>query len=266
MGVILLWVPDRSITIPGIVTGDDFDSDSDVTNHPVETGSDITDNVRMTPDELLLECFISNEPIGVYADLGTLALPKLLPHPDAIFQGTKLDPPVYHAPPNIAGLPIPNPGVLTRTVTEGLRSLSRGENPFQSSTINFMSYQFLQPKDYVTGLLKTLRELQEAVVLFEVVTPKWHYVDMILQKVAMSRGAQDGTGARFTLKFKQIRTVDVDVVAAPEPTELRSVPAVNKGSGHATLKTIEITGPDKTALLSLSGILGGAIDRFLEGP
>ncbi|CAM6807578.1 hypothetical protein ENKOMM257B_06905 [Enterobacter kobei] len=41
---------------------------NDVTQYPVETGSDITDNIRPKPDELTFKCFVGGAPIKGYAE------------------------------------------------------------------------------------------------------------------------------------------------------------------------------------------------------
>lgn len=45
----------------------DHTLDSEVTDHPVESGSDITDNVRAQPITVALDCIVSNTPIGLVA-------------------------------------------------------------------------------------------------------------------------------------------------------------------------------------------------------
>jgi hypothetical protein len=45
------------------VDDETHDWQNEVTNYPVETGSDITDNIRPKPDELSFKCFVSNAPI-----------------------------------------------------------------------------------------------------------------------------------------------------------------------------------------------------------
>lgn len=44
---------------------------SEVTEHPVENGADIADNVRAQPLRVVLDCIVSDTPIGVVADART---------------------------------------------------------------------------------------------------------------------------------------------------------------------------------------------------
>jgi hypothetical protein len=52
--------------------------DSDVTSVPVEKGSNITDNQRIYPVELVVEGFVSDTPVGAIADVrGTEGFPSV---------------------------------------------------------------------------------------------------------------------------------------------------------------------------------------------
>jgi hypothetical protein len=50
---------------------EDHTFESEVTEHPVETGADITDHARAKPVQISLEGIVSNTPIGAVADLRT---------------------------------------------------------------------------------------------------------------------------------------------------------------------------------------------------
>jgi hypothetical protein len=61
------WTPDdggapQSIDIDCAVTVT-FECASEVTDHPVETGSSVADNIRTHNDTVTLEALISNQPI-----------------------------------------------------------------------------------------------------------------------------------------------------------------------------------------------------------
>lgn len=60
--------------------------ESDVTEYPVESGSDITDNVRPKPITIEMECLVSNTPIGVMQSFRQNLLP---PSDDGGSTGTK---------------------------------------------------------------------------------------------------------------------------------------------------------------------------------
>lgn len=50
-----------------VVLSEDHTFESDVTEYPVESGSNITDNVRPRPIVVTMECLVSNTPIGFLA-------------------------------------------------------------------------------------------------------------------------------------------------------------------------------------------------------
>jgi hypothetical protein len=60
------------ITIDGFpidaAISEDHTFDSDVTDHPVETGSEITDNIQPKPIQVTLDCLVSDTPIGPIAE------------------------------------------------------------------------------------------------------------------------------------------------------------------------------------------------------
>lgn len=53
----------ESLTVDAVLTETHTFSNT-VTDHPVEEGMNISDHVRKNPDGLVLECFISNTPLG----------------------------------------------------------------------------------------------------------------------------------------------------------------------------------------------------------
>lgn len=48
---------------------EEFVFDSDVTDHPVEEGADVTDHVRAKPLIITLDCIVSDTPIGAMVEL-----------------------------------------------------------------------------------------------------------------------------------------------------------------------------------------------------
>jgi hypothetical protein len=65
------------ITIDGflidIAKTEDHGFDSEVTDHPVESGADITDHVRARPIKLVVDCVVSDTPIGEVAKVRGMA-------------------------------------------------------------------------------------------------------------------------------------------------------------------------------------------------
>lgn len=69
------------------VVREDLTLDSDITDYPVEEGSDNSDHIRHLPPVLVLECIVSDTPFGPLADrrvaAGLSALAGLKPSSDA---------------------------------------------------------------------------------------------------------------------------------------------------------------------------------------
>lgn len=170
---------------------------SDITEHPVEKGANVTDHVRSQTDTMTLEVFVSNAPIRgddhfeLDTQVGAVAPLDLQP---AAFTG-------------IGG-----------TVDPRL-------NGKAASVL-----QFDQPTNFVAEVYRALRELKEGAELLTIVTRLWDYEDMVIKEVSIPRTAAEGDGAKITINFKQVRLVETKIVAAPVPTEVRGKPAVDKGA------------------------------------
>lgn len=60
-----------------VTLSEDHSFDSEVTEHPVESGADVADHVRARPIVVVLECQVSNTPIGALRDRRTSGLGAL---------------------------------------------------------------------------------------------------------------------------------------------------------------------------------------------
>lgn len=61
-------------------TNEDHDTDADVTQYPIEDGSDVVDNVHVKPRNLTLQCIVSDTPL---APMDTIRTPGSIPSHDA---------------------------------------------------------------------------------------------------------------------------------------------------------------------------------------
>ncbi len=57
-----------------VALSEQHEFESEVTEYPVESGSDVTDNVRPKPIMVTMECIVSNTPIGTIANIRANAL------------------------------------------------------------------------------------------------------------------------------------------------------------------------------------------------
>lgn len=182
-----------------LTVSEGHESTSEVTEHPVEQGSNIADNIRQNPQTLTLEMFVTNAPIE---DLGRGAV-------------STLDIVIPHYTPPAA----PSLGALLGII----------EDPIPGPVdVRIQVLNFPQPFDRVKEVHGTLLDLWNAGATMSAVTSVRTYDTMVLTGVSMPR--TEPGGATFTLSLKQIRTVTTSTVAAPKPAEKRGAPSKAKGS------------------------------------
>jgi hypothetical protein len=205
MGAYILPDSDQSL----IVTFDQTTSEGheftcEVTEHEVETGSNIADHVKINPQGLTLELFVTNTPIE---DLGRGAVTAI---------DLNLRP--YQPPFSLT------PGGLTNAAVKFVGSLL----PSSSLPSAVQVLAFDQPFDRVKEVHDQLNVLFLEKATMSVVTSLRTYDNMIMTSVSLPIDKKGG--ASFTLSFKQVRTVTTASVAAPKPLEKRGVPGAAKGS------------------------------------
>lgn len=242
MGTSAYLLPDDASSL--IVSFDQTRSEqheatAEVTDHPVETGSNIADHVRPQPQTLTLEVFVTNTPINDAGGRGTIAT---LPLPV----------PVYVRPPALWQTPI---GLLV----DAIKSLFQDPvpvNPPPPFTVQALIFPI--PFDPVKETHATLLDLWSRGQTMSVVTSTQTYDLMVFTSVSLPR-TQPG-GAAFSLAMKQIRTVSSQSVTAPKPSVKRGTPNAAKGSQATT----NPNGSDaskvsalKQGFNSLIGALGG---------
>jgi hypothetical protein len=187
-----------------LVVSEGHESTSEVTEHPVERGSNIADHVRQNPQGLTLELYVTNTPIE---DLGRGAISIL-----------QIDVPTYTPP--LA----PTPGALFSAAENGINQAIRGNpGPVKAQVLGFPS-----PFDRVKEVHDALLDLWKNGITSSVVTSVMTYDTMVLTRINMPR--TEPGGATFNLDLKQIRTVTTASVAAPKPAEKRGAPSQSKGS------------------------------------
>ena len=225
-----------------VVFSEEHERSAVVTDHAVEQGINVVDNVRPLPDRVELEVLVSNSPINS-PDAQRLPLTIDLPQPNEgsfLAGGTgALIGKVAHALSGPEGDPNNPPSSLQRFL---------GFTGALPSTISPLVDQFVGDTDYVRNAYEAiLTSLRNTATLLSVNTPRATYTNMILSNIKMHRDASVGTSARMTLEFQQIRIVSSSIVDAPLPSVSRGDPNVSQG-GKSTTK------PDagKTSLIKTS--------------
>lgn len=221
-----------------VVLSEEHEHGAEVSEHPVEQGVNIVDHVRPLADRVELEVFVSNTPIfSDDAELGAMTIDVPQPDQDAGF------------------LSILNGGT-SGLIDKGLQKLGLIKGlPAQVSPLVM---QFAGDTDYVQNAMNTLDQLRITATLLEVHTPRHFYSNMILERNTMHRDAGTGTGANFTLSFRNIRVVSSAIVDAPQPSIVTATPTLDKGKKD--------TAPAPTAKESvLKWLSKGGLSQFAGG-
>lgn len=191
-----------------------------ITEHPVEVGPDVSDNVRPSLTSLTLEVLVSNHPI---IDTNNRGAAMNLVHLDV--------------PP-----PPPPPGALFGQIQSAITSLLDKKIPSSATVFQFSNaFNAVKETQDILDLLRTSAQL------IDVYTTTAFYRNMVLRSVRLTKDSTTGTSGRFSLEFAQIQLVELKLVQAPTPTEIRATPAVKKG-GQAP----EVPEAQKESVLSKS--------------
>lgn len=224
MGAYLLPNDNSSLIVQFDLTlSEGHEATADVTEHPVETGSNVADHVRPNPRTLNLELYVTNTPVS---DLGRGSSEK-----------QELDVPVWEPPLEFT------PGSVYRKL-RGLIPLG------QPRTITIRALTFPEVFDRVKEIHTTLLALWEKGVDMSIVTSLGTYETMVLTSVGVPRTEMGG--ATFSLATKQIRTVTTATVSAPQPKEKRGAP--NQAKGGQSTKPVGGKDATKTASMAVKAL------------
>lgn len=197
-----------------VVESEFHESVSEVTDHPVEVGVNVSDHVRPLPDRFSMTGFITNTPIVVnpFTQRGELT-------------SIPLEVPTWTPPLE------PTPGSLFRNAIGAIDGLLFGAPERVATVLTFPGIF-----NAVWETYELLRELQSNAVLMSIVTPIRLYENMLLERVGAPREAGNA-GVSFGLEVRSLRIVaSGQVEAAPVPADNvpGGVPLDNKGGQGAT--------------------------------
>lgn len=177
-----------------------------ITEHPVEKGADVSDNIQPQLDVFTIEGYVSDAP--------TLSNPGITEI--AEFKGVELQISAHPLPPKYTAAAAV--GAVVDFVT------GAGGNP--SATM--MTFDNLPSRK--KALYNLLRDVRDKGRVCRILTPMHDYEQMVLQQNTVTRSVEGGSGAVFSVVFKQIQFVTSDVTLAPEPTEKLGAAPVAVGS------------------------------------
>lgn len=162
------------------VTSEEPEFLADVTEHPVESGPEVSDHIQLKNPTLKLKGTISNNPIDLQTSIGNL-----------LAAGTDL---VTSSRARVNAL---NSGIQQAAGIAGAALLGNSSNPFAAGltaaadamarTIFLSAYENRTP--------------------FDVITKRQRYESMVIERLSFPRDSQTGFQLQFEVDLKRIRIV-----------------------------------------------------------
>ena len=212
MPTLLIWEDDSGQTQAvrfDVVFSENLDSTSEITDHPVEEGQAVTDHVRPAPERFSIVGFVSNHPLRRNPGVEDIVN----------FEPVELD---YPEKPSAFAS-----GNLTLGVTGAIEKLI---NPLPSKAHVWNVTDF---KNRMREMYEQLFDAWENARIIRIETTLREYENMVIERLAASRTADDGSGATFPMDLRNIKRVKSKTVQAPVPAEPRGQLVQSKGSQAA---------------------------------
>lgn len=199
---------------------------SDVTRHPVEEGTDVTDHIRPEPIEISLECKVTNTPIKLpysHAD-GSSEVSRAIDVPGR----------------ELFGLRIGIPGVVSvpLSISAPQTAVVRTFEPGFDRVINvFDELQAIRDERRIVTIRTTLRD----------------YANMAITDIKIQRQDAKTKVLEFTINARQIGTAESRTVEAPRPVQQRAKKTSSAGRQAAVEAAPE--SPEATQAQSIASQL-----------
>ncbi len=236
-----------------------------ISEHPIETGGNVTDHVRAENDSLQLDILITNTPLSENSHdaVGPDGEPMIISNMDGArgnvqaaslffsrppvrFGGPKLlvegSPPDFTRPAAAAAaLAGAGPGAVTAIVTlanQADRFIpavppvwedGRTEQPASVADADLQVLQFGDEFDRVKAVFDKLNELRRVGQIVTITTRLRVYENMVIQSFAASKDATTGDSFRGTMALQQVKVVDSQTVQVTTPLEPRGQKQSKKG-------------------------------------
>lgn len=207
---------------------------SEISDHPVEDGPDVSDHVRPMPRSVTLDCVISNTPLAV---------------PQSHADGARMIDRKIRLPPQPAKLPL---GLGEASIRVGpLGQLAIKET--REATVK----TFDPPFDRVQAVWQELDAMHAEGRVVSVHTTLGDYHDMAIEDVDVPRDVTTFASLRFTITLRQIRRVEsARLAAAAVPSMPRAAAGVSRGKQSA--KEVDSDAPEPARASALHRALFGA--------
>lgn len=204
------------------------DLSAEVTEHPVEQGADVTDHVRLKPLVLVIEGYVTNQPIEL---------------PQSHMNGAKVDPTglEIEAEPGLPGLLSILPGISQGVAIVNAVASAVGGAPVEvrplrkyKATVLHFSSRF----DRVGAVQAALEQIVLNRKPVTIVTATHTYENVVLTNLHTERDTETGDGLQFGVTGQVISVVSSELVGGkPEPVKPRQVQSASKGKQQALPST-----------------------------
>jgi Dit-like tail protein len=240
----IVWFDDSGAVVSAMFDVDEqetHDLQNVITEHPVETGADISDNVRPQLEKFTVEGYVTDTPF--FSDPGVVD--------GSSFVTLELQIPDYP-------LQISEAGLIGAGI-DAVGSALFGKPPKPKATFMKLdrSTDSLSRKKLIYDALNDARKNAR---LCRVITTLHEYTDMVIEQITVTRAPADGNGAVFSVSLKQVQFVTSDLVDAPEPAEISGQVKNATGSKNTADDEAKVDAKKKSLLAkgfdALSGKLG----------
>ena len=204
----------------------------DITEHPVEEGANVTDHARSQSGRLTIEGIVGMGPNKVLdTDVGWEKIDLQVQARKAGASKTfALDIPSPPVQFSESGLIQAGVGALKGALFGAPKAKVNGAtiSSYQNSQVTVLQQD--SPRNRVRDVYDTLLKVKDQHALITVLTLHRDHINMMIERIAEPRTAEDGSSAKFQIDLKQIRTVSSQQVQAPKPSEPRAAKPKSVGS------------------------------------
>lgn len=200
------------------------------TEHPVETGANISDHFIKSRNRVSLEVQVTNTPI---TNLGVDGVDGAVAPLDVSSVARQLVAGASVAGDTGGALEAVSTALLPFPVARALRNIppptvTPATWEERAKTHSASVLQFSQPFDRVAAVRTILKELQDAGSLLSVITAVDQYDQMVLENMETVRADRDSVD--MILDFVEVITVESQIVDVPDPVEPRGKKKTNAGA------------------------------------
>lgn len=200
MSTVLTWEDASGALVSMVFDVDNqetHDLQTEVTEYPVEDGSDVADNARDQLEMFTLEAYVGE---------------RVLPFNVEVFEKVQLKTIELQIPerPLVASA-----SALVGAAVGAIGSALFGGPPpvrAQLYTLDLARSRKKAALELINGARKKRR-------LLRILTSMRDYENMLITGINVTRSPSDGDGATFTMTFKQVNFVESEVTSAPKPSE-----------------------------------------------